>query len=501
MKKNLMKKVFAVSLSIAMACSLAPASNPVTASAAAPYVSLRTTFKTLKVGGINTMTLKNNSKTLNWKITKVATTDRTKVMVYNKTASNFRMKGKAVGRATVKARLKTTERKTKNSKLVSCRVKVVEADKPPVVETSKTVTTQAELTAALADKNLTSITISSTEATPFDIPAGDYKNVDLTINTPNADVTNAGVFKSVTIQAIKGDTFFEKAIGNAIRMLSKGRIVINDGAKPASIAVAPTAANAEVKIEVNGTGTVGKLTISTSVQLTLSGTSTAAIPVEVEAGAANSVITSAIPVNMTVKASVSIKLEKGAEGSTVNVAEKGITAKIDNQTNGSVEVTKADGSKQTVNAGTKYDAYTPSNSGGNNGGNSGGNNGGTSSGTTSTQAVSIDLNSDISASITSVEAIESTSKSAVTIELDFTKANATMKNNTSTSGSALQYLGASGTWKSAEGKVTETVNISDKATYSIRYRFVPSDSKLEVSSSRTKSWTVDIKNKKLTATN
>ena len=76
-----------------------------------------------------------------------------------------------------------------------------------------------------------------------------------------------------------------------------------------------------------------------------------------------------------------------------------------------------------------------------------------------------------------------------------------MKNNTSTSGSALQYLGASGTWKSAEGKVTETVNISDKATYSIRYRFVPSDSKLEVSSSRTKSWTVDIKNEKLTATN
>ncbi len=498
MKKNLMKKVFAVSLSIAMACSLAPASNPVTASAAAPYVSLRTTFKTLKVGGINTMTLKNNS--LGWKITKVATTDRTKVMVYNRTTSNFRMKGKAVGRATVKARLKTTERKTKNSKLVSCRVKVVEAD-TPVVETSKTVTTQAELTAALADKNLTSITISSTEATPFDIPAGDYKNVDLTINTPNADVTNAGVFKSVTIQAIKGDTFIEKAIGNSIRMLSKGRIVINDGAKPAIIAVAPTAVNAEVKIEINGTGTVGKLTISTSVQLTLSGTSTAAIPVEVEAGAANSVITSAIPVNMTVRASVSIKLEKGAEGSTVNVAERGITAKVDNQTNSSVEVTKADGSKQTVNAGTKYDAYTPSNSGGNNGGNSGVNNGGTSSGTTSTQAVSIDLNSDISASITSVEAIESTSKSAVTIKLDFDKANAKMKANSSTSGSALQYLGASGTWKDAVGTVNETVTVSDGATYSIRYRFVPSDSKLEVSSSRTKSWTIDIKNQKLTATN
>ena len=83
MKKNLIKKVFAVSLSIAMACSFLPAANPVTASAAAPYVSLKTTFKTLKVGQKYKMTLKNNK--INWKIKKVETTDKTIATVYGKT--------------------------------------------------------------------------------------------------------------------------------------------------------------------------------------------------------------------------------------------------------------------------------------------------------------------------------------------------------------------------------------------------------------------------------
>ena len=91
MKKNLIKKVFAVSLSIAMACSLIPAANPVTASAAAPYVSLKTTFKTLKVGQKYKMTLKNN--TINWNIIKVETSDKTICTVYGKTTSSVMLKG------------------------------------------------------------------------------------------------------------------------------------------------------------------------------------------------------------------------------------------------------------------------------------------------------------------------------------------------------------------------------------------------------------------------
>lgn len=62
-----MKKVFAVTLSVALACSLVPATNPVTASAAAS-VKLKTARKTLQVGDKYKLTLKNN--TLNWKVKK-----------------------------------------------------------------------------------------------------------------------------------------------------------------------------------------------------------------------------------------------------------------------------------------------------------------------------------------------------------------------------------------------------------------------------------------------
>ena len=46
-RKQLCKKVFAVSLSIATAASLLPANLSAVSAAAKPYVSMRTTFKTL----------------------------------------------------------------------------------------------------------------------------------------------------------------------------------------------------------------------------------------------------------------------------------------------------------------------------------------------------------------------------------------------------------------------------------------------------------------------
>ena len=108
MKKSFMTRVLAVSLSAAMAFSMSSASNLVTASAAST-VNLKTTFKTLKVGQSYKMTLKNN--TLNWKITKVTTTNKKICTVYGKTASSVMLKGKGVGRAKISIKVKTTKRK------------------------------------------------------------------------------------------------------------------------------------------------------------------------------------------------------------------------------------------------------------------------------------------------------------------------------------------------------------------------------------------------------
>ena len=130
MKKSFMTRVLAVSLSAAMAFSMSSASNLMTASAAST-VNLKTTFKTLKVNQTYKMTLKKN--TLNWKITKVTTTNKKICTVYGKTASSVMLKGKGVGRAKITVKVKTTKRKyPKNIKNMKCTVNVKAAD--PSVE-------------------------------------------------------------------------------------------------------------------------------------------------------------------------------------------------------------------------------------------------------------------------------------------------------------------------------------------------------------------------------
>ena len=126
MKKSFMTRVLAVSLSAAMAFSMSSANSLVAASAAST-VNLKTTFKTLKVNQTYKMTLKKN--TLNWKITKVTTTNKKICTVYGKTASSVMLKGKGVGRATITVKVKTTKRKyPKNIKNMKCRVNVKAAD-------------------------------------------------------------------------------------------------------------------------------------------------------------------------------------------------------------------------------------------------------------------------------------------------------------------------------------------------------------------------------------
>ena len=125
MKKSFMTRVLAVSLSAAMAFSVSSASNLMTASAAST-VNLKTTFKTLKVNQTYKMTLKNN--TLNWKITKVQTTDKKICTVYGKTSSYVMLKGKGVGRAKITVTVKTTKRKKNNVKKMKCTANVKAAE-------------------------------------------------------------------------------------------------------------------------------------------------------------------------------------------------------------------------------------------------------------------------------------------------------------------------------------------------------------------------------------
>ena len=364
MKKNLIKKVFAVSLSIAMACSLLPAANPVTASAAAPYVSLKTTFKTLKVGQKYKMTLKNN--TVSWKIKKVETTDKTIATVYGKTTSQVMIKGKSEGRATIRVHLKTSKRKANNTKTLRCRVKVVTAT--PVVDpteptkTDATVTTQAELDAALKDTKITKITIKPAAAANFVIAQGSYPNVDLIVDAPQSDVENSATFKSITVENIKAETFTEKAVGNTFTWnAANGRFVVSKGASVKAINL--TKANSKVSVKVEE-GKVATINVSAKVELVVEGKlpeGAAAIAVNFSSAAADAKITTAVKVAVSTFAKIAAIFEKGAEDSKIKLETTNISATVTNNTTKAIEVTKNDNTKQTIAVGAQNSTVNATN--------------------------------------------------------------------------------------------------------------------------------------------
>ncbi len=347
MKKNLIKKVFAVSLSIAMACSFLPTANPVTASAAAPYVSLKTTFKTLKVGQKYKMTLKNN--TINWKIRKVETTNKPIATVYGKTTSYVMIKGKSEGRATIRVHLRTTERKRNNTKTLRCRVKVVPAEQQTEpVQTEATVTTQAQLTEALNNVNLTKINIKPAGAVNFTIPEGTHSNVELVVDAPQSDIENNATFKSIQIDNIKPETWTERGKNNTFTVRAqKANIVIAGTAVVNRITFATAG---EGKVTLNG-GTLNGVTLSAKVTLNITGTkaaNTSSIPVEIDAAAADSAVTTDVPADIRTSVKISVVFEKNATGSTLTFTAPNITAAITNRTSAVIVVTRSNGTPITI---------------------------------------------------------------------------------------------------------------------------------------------------------
>ncbi len=212
MKKSFMTRVLAVSLSAAMAFSVSSASNLMTASAAST-VNLKTTFKTLKVNQKYKMTLKNN--TLNWKITKVQTSNKKICTVYGKTSSYVMLKGKGVGRAKITVTVKTTKRKKNNVKKMKCTANVKAAAVEETFSASAVANSNTEVKvnftqavdAAAAENFTVSDGVTVSEAKLSD----DKKSVVLTVAGAeygkNYDLTVTGIKVAGKAQADQKLTF------------------------------------------------------------------------------------------------------------------------------------------------------------------------------------------------------------------------------------------------------------------------------------------------------
>ena len=281
-------------------------------------------------------------------------------------------KGEVIGNGQGTAVIRCYAQSSKKSYIAQYTIKV---------NTEKKVVTQSQLTEALSNDKLTSIVIETKKDVDFVVPEGEYMNIDLSVNAPNADVENHGVFKSIKILMIKPNTWHEKANGNKIVVKAlQARIVVEDGANVDAVKLAKK--NAELKVEVNGkvgelqvgnsktvsvkaNGTIEKLSVNgttdvkveangsvkevavnSAAKVDLSGNTKEEIPVSVSENAKGAKVNTAVKVKVDTKVNVEVSLEKGAEGSAIKVSDDKVAVAVKNETTDKVIVSSPSGEKE-----------------------------------------------------------------------------------------------------------------------------------------------------------
>lgn len=189
-----------------------------------------------------------------------------------------------------------------------------------VYNTSRTVTNQQELEAALTQSTLEKLTInSSAQEAAFTIPAGDYSNVELDVDVPNGEVTNNAKFENITIHSISAHTFVERAEGNQILFLApSGRIRIDSDAA-ASIEVGEAGAGTIPNLRIDNLSVVTQLTLNVQANVSISSENNRRIPVISNTGAAGSTVETDTNLSLTAESRITLVLNAGAENTVAAV--------------------------------------------------------------------------------------------------------------------------------------------------------------------------------------
>lgn len=399
---------------------------------AASKPKLSATKKTMVVGSRTSLKVSNKVKNAKyvWKTSK-----KSVVRVSSKGSVKAAAKGSAVISCSVKV-------KNKTKYTLKCKVTVTD---------QKVVKTQKELNSALKNSKITGITLKTNANTKFTIAAGSYTNKNLIVDAPNADVVNNGVFKSIKIKNIKSDTWTENAKGNKIDVTAKSaRVVVAENASVSSFTCSKS--DSKVTLEVNGTvktvkvtkmadisvkvsGTVDNVTVDAAsakvdmnvekdgtvtivnmnasaqlnvkaegkvegvkinsfAQVTIEGNTEKVIVTVTEAGEGAS-LTSSVPVEVTTSSNVSVKLEKGAEGSAIKTTTDKVEVAVKNESQSQVTITTPTGTEKVEvgesTTGSGSGSTTDSNSGnnGSSGGSGGSDNNGGGSTTTKVTGVTV----------------------------------------------------------------------------------------------------------------
>lgn len=183
-------------------------------------------------------------------------------------------------------------------------------------ETQKTVTTQEALEEALASREATVVTLD-TEAAEINIPSGDYSNMTLVVNAPNAHIVNEGTFKNVLIKGISENTWVER-YGNKIYMNSAdGHIRVDEGGNPNVYLLEDSE-----QITVTNDGDLQELLIASAAKVLVKGDSIAS---RVGCHVLNdqSYLTTYVPLDIYSTTTYKLAVGPGGEQTAIKVDEEG----------------------------------------------------------------------------------------------------------------------------------------------------------------------------------
>jgi len=207
--------------------------------------------------------------------------------------------------------------------------------------------TQEQLNKLLKEDSITKITLLTEKALTFMIPEGNYSKKTLIVNAANADVQNHGIFKEVTINAIKDNTWIEFADGNIFYLNDKVvSLIIGKEVNVKRIVI--DTPRCTVNFEI--LGTVGEIIVRQPSEVNITGGG-AQVPVSVEETAAGSTITTSRPLNLDLKAKTNITLNQGAEETIIDKSDSKVVIKIENNTNKSNVITTNNSGGEAIGVG------------------------------------------------------------------------------------------------------------------------------------------------------
>lgn len=183
-------------------------------------ISVNETEKALSLGDvykIDTTFTSNNGEEIDDKTLFYESSDKSIVAI---NSVNGDIKAVGTGEATV------TVTSAKDSRVsATCTFKISEDG---II--NKEVASQSELDEALALNGKCILTLR-TDATQINIPDGDYSDITLVVDAPNAHIENKGRFSSVLIKSIAKDTWVEKS-GNDLYIYGSGHYKVDGEGKP-----------------------------------------------------------------------------------------------------------------------------------------------------------------------------------------------------------------------------------------------------------------------------